>query len=209
MPQISHSAFSHMGASKTPQSLKPTAQAPQSGSDVVHTVLPAEDEAAIFAAQMQAQEAEFASQAVGASGIPGVLSDAVVKAEMDKKAVFDKLVLFRGEHTTEVEVGGLKFKFKLLNANENSYVLTQMRKIPAEQQVSKLSLMVLAAALVEVSGVRLEDTYTGPADVVDPVLRRYYEINLWASPVTNALSLAYHRFQTKTEAEYTKGFLEG
>ena len=207
MPQISHPNFTHMGADRPQQTLKPTAKAPKTADQPVHVVMPAEDEADQFEAQMAVQEARFETQA-GSSGIPGVLSDAVMKAEMDRKSVFNKLVLFRGEHLTEIEAGGLRFKFKLLNANENAYVLKQIKKIPTDEQMSKLSLMVLAAALVDVNGVKLEDAYTGPDEIVDPVLRRYYEINLWASPITNALSLGYHRFQAKTEAEYTKDFLE-
>lgn len=207
MPQISHSNFSHMSAEKPQQDLKRSiiGSKPQPN---IYTVAPPDADEAAFEAQMAAQEAGFASQMGPQTGIPGIMSDAVVQAELDKKRVFEKLVLFRGDHVTEVEAGGLKFKFKLLNANENAYVLKQMKKIPADEQVSKLSLMVLAAALVDVNGMKLEEASSAPAEITDPVLRRYYEINNWASPITNALGMAYHRFQTETEAAYTKDFLD-
>ena len=142
------------------------------------------------------------------NGLPGVMSDAAVQAQIDRKRVFDKLVLFKGDHITEIRLSGLKFRLKLLSANDNVYVLKQMKTIPPDEQISKLALMVLAAAIVDVNGIRLEEAYAGPAAITDPILQRYFELNQWANPVVNALSTAYHKFQTGVEAEYTNDFLE-
>jgi len=174
-----------------------------SSQPLVHTIAPPD-----FVEEQEYAHAQVAQpQNVGSTGIPGIMDDAAVQANLDKKRVFERLILFREEHTTEVELGGLKFRLKLLNANENSYVLKQMRQVPPDEQVSKLALMVLAAAIIDVNGVRFEDTYSGPEDLEDPVLRRYYELNLWSSPVANALSAAYHQFQLSFEKELTRGFL--
>src|SRR3990167_5069284 len=99
-PQISHSMNAHQ-------------KKPQEGSfpvkDVpVHTVLPAEDEQ--FARQMKEAESHYAEALNVAPVAQNANVDAILDREMKKREVFNKLVLFKEDHYTEVEVAGLKFR---------------------------------------------------------------------------------------------------
>jgi len=203
MPQITHSSFAHMSNKEA---------APAAPALPVYSVMPPEVEQQMFAAQMAAQDAAMLQQAQTAptavqNGIPGIMDDKAVQANLDRKKVFEKLVLFREDHTVEIELAGLKFLLKLLNANDNSYVLKYIKTVPPDEQVSKLSIMVLSAAMVSVNGIKLEEVYSGPPEITEPVLMRYYELNQWHSPVITALSNEYYKFQSSVEKEYTKDFL--
>lgn len=167
----------------------------------VHTVMSPGDEAA-FKQQMAQAEAMFGKTMPDDGKV-----DAILDREMNKREVFSKLVLLKEDRVTEAKLAGLTFKLRLLNSIDNGFVMKEIRKEPAEDQLSSLTLLVLAAAIVDISGVKLEDQYSGPANVVDPTLRKYYELRQWQRPVINALQKIYGDFQTEVEKEYTGDFL--
>lgn len=169
----------------------------------VHTVMPAEDEER-FSKQMIENEALFAA----ASAKPKIVqTDGILDREMKKREVFNKLVLLKQDCTTEVNIAGLVWKLKLLDSTDNEFVIKQIRKEAPEDQLLVMPLVQLAAAIVEVNGIRFEDFYSGPANIEDPILRRYYELRQWQRPVVNILQRAYTDFSLGVEKEYTKDFL--
>lgn len=193
---ISHPSFSHLNKQPT----EPAREVP------VHNIMPPEDEA-VFAKQMELIEKTIAPPAKIETGMPGLLDDAVIKAQLEKKRIFEKLTFFKEEHIKQVVIAELTFSLKLLNSNENAYVWKIIKAHSEDEQMSKLAIMILAAALVDISGVRLEDTYSGPPEIVEPVLRRYYEISQWHGPLVKVLTDAYTDFQNEVQGQYGKSFL--
>lgn len=167
----------------------------------VHTVMSPDDEVA-FKQQMAQAEVAF-----GKVLAPDAKVDSILDREMNKHEVFSKLVLLKEDRTTEISVAGLKFRMRLLNSIDNAFIMKEVRKEPAEDQLTSLTLLVLAAAIVDISGVRLEDRFSGPGTIADPTLRKYYEIRQWHRPLVNTLQKAYGDFQTSVEKEYTGDFL--
>jgi hypothetical protein len=131
----------------------------------------------------------------------------VLDREADKREIFNKLVLLKEPHFTEVELAGLKFKMKLLDQDDNTFIRGAMKGKEEKHQLDTLSKLVLAASIVEVGGVPFERFFTGPAHIQHSILRKYHEIDQYQNPVINALQQAYSRFQASVEGEYTPDFL--
>lgn len=172
----------------------------------VHTVMPPEDEA-VFAAQMEQTAQDFAKQLP--LDKPEIKNDPdpILERESKRRDIFNKLVLLKEDHYKEVKLGGLTFKMRLLNSDDNEFITDAVKDMTGDR-LSNLSKLVLAAAIVEVEGVKFEEFYTGAGDVRHPILRKYHEINQYQLPVRNALQKAYSDFQAEVEGEYTQGFLK-
>lgn len=139
-------------------------------------------------------------------GTPSVAEDSVVQGFAKKKALMEKLLFFKEEHTKEVEIGGVRVKMKLLNSNDHSFV-TNLIKEYNINEVYKRSLLLTAASIVSVDGEKLEDYYTGPEEIENPVVKRYYELCNWHMPLTTALIDVYGNFVADTEEQFTTDFL--
>jgi hypothetical protein len=174
----------------------------QSPQQKVHTVMPPHDENAFM------QEMSQLVQQVPENQAPAPLvDDAVMEKQLAKKSVLEKLVMFKQPHYKEVELSGVVFRLKILNADENAKVYNMIRDLPAEEQLTRSPIIMLAASLVDANGVRIEDTYNGPEIIDDPMVRRYNELCHWHMPVINALVAAYREFSGAMEKEYSKDFL--
>jgi hypothetical protein len=110
------------------------------------------------------------------------------------------------EHTVEVELGGAKFKLKLLSSHDQAYVVKIMRDYSPTEGY-KLSFMTLAAAILSINDLPLEDFYEGEVKIEDPIIRKYYQVNKWNAQVTTMLMGVYNEFQKEVELGYTKDFL--
>lgn len=178
----------------------------------VHTVMSPEDEALLYAQQMAETEQAFVEQLSQPASTPSksqaALTDAILDREMKKKDVFNKIVMLKEDHFTEVKLAGLTFKLKLLNSIDNSFIMKEVQHEPQEDRLPALTLMVLAAAIVDIDGVLFEEFYTGPSNIEHPVLKKYFELKQWQQPVLNALQKAYNKFQSSVESQYTKDFLD-
>jgi hypothetical protein len=122
--------------------------------------------------------------------------DAWIEQESKKKNTLEKLLLFKKPYCKEVEIDGVTFKLKLLNSNESNLVYKEIMKLSSEEQLSKSSLMLLSASLIEADGIALEDTYSGPDDITSPIIQRYYELSQWHAPIINLLVKAYKDFSS-------------
>lgn len=193
-PQISHPMIAHKK-----KVVEPAPEVP------VHTVMSPEDE--LFAKQMAASEAKYGHMLQGAPDQVDSKVDAILDRERKKQDVFNKLVLFKEDHFTTVSVAGLNFKLRLLNSMDNSFIMKEVKKEPADEQLAAMSLLILAAAIDDINGVKFEDFYSGPSSIEHPILRKYYELRQWQRPVVNVLQKAYNDFQVSVEREYSKGFL--
>lgn len=137
-----------------------------------------------------------------------LLDDPVIAAEIEKKRVLEKLVLFKRPHTKKVKIADIVFTLKILDPNENDAVYAEVLKFKPQEQLAKTSLMLLAASLIEADGVPIESTYSGPAEVENPMLQRYYELCKYPSPLVNQLIQAYQAFSSQVESQYSFDFLE-
>lgn len=195
--QVSHPSMTHMN----------NKELDRGGVEVpVHEVRPPEDEAAMFAAQMQAAEQAFGEVPTTADGVPPVMDESIMQKEVEKKNVLEKLVFFKKDHCKEFDIGGLNFKLRLLNSNDHSFI----NKLIVDndiQEIYKRSLMTVAASIVSINSQKLEDFYSGP-DIESVILKKYFELCQWHLPVTSALIDAYTKFQTEVESEFSKDFLD-
>lgn len=205
MTNVQHSKFRNLGSKQ----VAPTLPQPQ-----VHSVMSPEDEEFIkkmsSVMDMSSQSKVPAKEMLETMPAPQkpLLDDAVIKKELQKKQVLEKLVLFRTPHITEVDIAGTKFRLKLLNTQDNSIVYSMIKDLSQDEQITKTPIILLAAALVDVDGVKLEDAYSGPEEVTDPVKQKYYELCSWNLPVINSLAAAYRKFSDETEKEFSSNFLE-
>ena len=169
----------------------------------VHQVMPPED-----SEFMNKMSAVLTQQPSGAPALPPpVMDDALVKKHADRKSVLEKLVLFKQPHYHEVSLGGVDFRLKLLNADDNSKVYMMIRDLPDNEQLTRSPIIMLAAALVDANGLKIEDTYDGP-EIDDPMVKKYHELCKWNMPVINALVSSFSRFSNKVEEGYSESFLE-
>jgi len=153
---------------------------------------------------MEELEAEVAGEAL--SQMETV--DPVIEAEVKKKNILEKLVLFSKPHLKDVKCGDNIFQLKILTSNENDAVFSEIRKFTASEQFVKTSIMLLSASLLEADGVPIESIYSGPEEITNPMLQRYYELCKWPSPLINQLVKAYNEFVAEVEGEYTFDFLK-
>lgn len=195
--KIEHPSASHL-ANKNNRQMELTPIA-------TYDVHPAEDEQMIFEQQMKQAETFFAKQPT--VGIPAITDDPLFKQEVRKKQTLEKLLFFKQGHTTDVELGGATFKLKILNSRDQTYVVELMREY-APKEGFKLSFMTLAASIVSVNDIPLEEFYDGIEKIDHPIIRKYYQISEWNIPVTTALMDAYNKFQLQVEEEYNKDFLK-
>lgn len=170
----------------------------------VHTVAPPDNEDMIFAAQMQQVMDSIDQQ----QQVPVQLDDAILQKELEKKRVLEKLILFRQPVTKDVSIDGMSFKIKLLNPDDNVKVFKELKKLSGDEQIVKTPVMLLAAALVDINGIRLSEVYSGPAEITEPLLQAYYEINKWPVALINTLSTVFQSFTEETEKGFTKDFLK-
>lgn len=193
--KIQHASAPHLGRDGK---LTPAQAIP------VYEVRSPDDEEAAFLSQMETAKEKFAEQPT--AGVPLLSEDPIVQQEVKKQATLDVLNFLRKEHTVEVELGGAKFKLKLLDSHDQAYVVKIMRDYaPAEGY--KLSFMTLAAAIVSINDMPLEDFYEGEAKIENPIIKKYYQVNKWNAQVTTMLMGVYNAFQNEIEQGYTKDFL--
>lgn len=166
----------------------------------VHTVMPPSDE------NFMDEMSKLVNQQGPISLPPVEINDKLIQEQLDKKAVLEKLVMFKEPHYKKVGLNGITFRLKLLTAEENTEVYSMIRKFASEDQVTRSPLILLAASLVDANGIKIEDTYVGP-EVDSPMLKRYHELCKWHMPVINALVGAYSEFTLSVEKEYSEDFL--
>lgn len=134
--------------------------------------------------------------------------DPLIKPEFDKKQALEKLLLFKKPYFKEVEIDGVVFKLKLLNSNEHNEVYQELLGLEdSNSQMSRTNLMLLAAVLTEVNGIKLEDAYSGPPEVKSSLKKKYYEISQWHSPLVSSLTNAYSLFVKEANQKYNPNFL--
>lgn len=170
----------------------------------VHSVMPPDDEDLLFMQQMGAVMEQVESNEEKIT----VLDDSALQKELEKKKVLEKLILFKSPVTKDFVIDGMNFKLKLLNSDDNVKVFRELKKLTPDEQVIKTSLMLVAASLVDINGITLSEVYSGPAEITDPLLQAYYEINNWPVALSNALSEAFQKFTKETEQGFTKDFLK-
>lgn len=183
--------------------LKPNTQGPQTPTPMIHTVAPPDDDM-IFAAQMQEVMNTMDHQSV----VVNKIDDSILQKELEKKKVLEKLIMFRQPVTKEVVIDGMIFKVKLLNPDDNVKVFKELKKLEGEEQIVKTPIMLLAAAILDINGIKLSEVYSGPAEVTDPLLQAYHEINKWPVALINTLSKVFQGFTEETEQGFTKDFLK-
>lgn len=169
---------------------KPAPATPAQRPNRVHTVAPPEDEEL----DLSGDEDLFAD-------------DPLLQRELDKREAFEKLVLFKRPMTKEITVDGLVFTMKILTPSESSIMSEKLKDVPDDQTVSRLKVLTLCLAIQDVSGIKLEDTFSGPADIKDVTSRRYYELQQWPSPLINNLFVEYNKFMQEVEKRYVPAFL--
>lgn len=191
--KVKHKNFEHMSSKDQPE-----------GKSVpVHSVMPPEDEDE-FMRGMQ--------EVLSAPPPPDdqdILSDEVMQRELAKKKTLEKLVLFKQPVYKEVELAGARFKIKLLNVHESNNISKRIQNMPDEDgSPAKIALMLLSAALVSIDDIPLEDTYSGPEEIEDPVMRRYHEMCSWPMTLINALTDAQQAFVQEVNSDLSTDFLE-
>lgn len=169
----------------------------------VHSVMPPDEEDMMFARQMQ----EVMVQADQVQQ-PVVIDDSILQKEMEKKKVLEKLVLFRQPVTKDFIIDNMTFKLKLLNPDDNVKIFRELKKLTPDEQIVKTPIMLLAASLLDINGITMPEIYSGPAEITDPLLQTYYEINKWPVALTNTLTNAFQSFTDETEKGFSKDFLK-
>lgn len=192
--KIEHDKFKHMANKES------------EGKEIpVHNVMPPDEEAAYMKQMSEIANSTPPPEEL-ASKPP--IDDVFVEQELKKKAALEKLVMFKQPTLKKVDIGGVEFTFKLLNVKENAAVYKMIKELPQEEQISKTSVVLLAAALVSADGIKIEDTYSGPSGITDPIMQRYYELSNWNMPIINALTKALNEFNNETTGKYNKDFLK-
>lgn len=166
----------------------------------VPTIMSPEDEAA-FAQEMkemadQAPKQEFAEESPA------------VQQQLDRKRSLDRLLLFKKPAIKTFTISGVQFRIKRLNPDDSMALYKELIRLPEDEQASKLEIFTLAAAVIDMDGIRLEELYMGPASIESPLLRRYLELCAWDFMLIRALSRVYADFVQEAEKEYTPSFLE-
>ncbi|MHA2069946.1 MAG: hypothetical protein ACXABY_36745, partial [Candidatus Thorarchaeota archaeon] len=145
MPTIDHKMMSHRQG-KPDKNLKPATNMP------VFTVDDATAEQELFDEEMESVRNVIEGPEPEDEDL---LLDPLLRADLDKKQALEKLLLFKKPHIKEVEVGEVIFKMKLLNSRENNEVYKELLRLDEDEQLTKTSLMILSAALVEANGIKL------------------------------------------------------
>lgn len=192
---INHPKFSNLKSSVAdPQEVEPAR---------VHTVMPIDDDM-IFAKQMES----VMSQASMSQAEPIHVDDTILKKEMEKKRVLEKLIMFSRPVTKQVSIDGMDFTLKLLNPDDNVKVFRELKVLTSDEQIVKTPVMLLAAAIQDINGIKISEVFSGPAEITDPLLQTYHEINKWPVSLINAISSAFQEFVEETEKGFTKDFLK-
>ena len=166
-----------------------------------HTIDTAEEEERMmFEEQMQEIE--------NIPPVNEVLHDPFAEKELEKKNVLEKILLFRQPYVKVVTIKGVKFSLKILNANDNDAVFEKLLALKQSEQMSRSPVMILAAAIMDIDGVKIEDLYDGPDDIEDLLLKKYYEVSRWPSPLTKSLTRAYNKFSENLDKEFDNDFLD-
>ena len=171
----------------------------------VHTILPAEDEDALFDAQMQQME-----QIIDKTPEPvkeKVTHDPILDREIEKRLTLEKIMFLSQPVIKEFEYGGLKFQMKLIKAEDNARILKAMSEAKTDE-VYRASLMGVAASILTVNGIDLEDFFAGPPTIHDPLLKKYDVIRNWPPFLTTFLTACSSQIQSDTQQEFTKDFLK-
>jgi hypothetical protein len=171
------------------------------------TVLESEEEEALFHQEMLEMQRSLDPQPIQQQLEVDPLKDPLIEKELKKKKTLEKLLLFKTPHTKNVEIDGVVFTLKLLNSNESNTVLKEVMKLDNEEQLTRSSLILLSAALIEANGIKLEETYSGPEEITSTILQRYYELSQWHAPIINLLVKAYQAFVAEVEGEFSQSFL--
>lgn len=170
----------------------------------VATVMPPEDEAFAY------DEDEEFEEMVRQQGVSAdqVMEDPVIEQELEKQKTLERLMMFKKPVFKEFTIDGLRFKLKMLTPSETHKVFTHIVALEEQTQVAKTPNMILAAALMDVNGVRVEETYDGDPAIVDPILRRFSILQSWPQPLIKTLNRAYNEFSTAKEKEFSYDFLD-
>ena len=171
----------------------------------VATVVDAEAEAVLFEKEME--EVELSVQSQPTVDMNEVLNDPVMEKQEERRKAFEKITLFRQAFTKDVVIKDSTFVLKILNANDNDAIFERVMELTENEQITRTPVMILAASLVSVNGIKVEELYEGePTD--DVLYKKYHEISRWPSPLTKSLTRAYNDFSESMEKEFTVPFLD-
>jgi hypothetical protein len=132
---------------------------------------------------------------------------ASAQKQIAKKQALEKLLLFKQPQIKEIEISGVKFRMKRLNPDESYEVYKEVVNLPNEEQLSKIDIMTLAACLIDMDGVLIEEFYSGPQDIKSVLVKKYVELCTWDMVLLRVLSKCYTAFVNEAEKEYTPDFL--
>lgn len=144
----------------------------------------------------------------GPPKVSALADDPIIKEQLKRKSVLEKLVMFREPEYKLLNVQGSNFRFKILTAEDNNKVYSKIRSLPKEEQITRSPIIMLAASLVDVDGVKIEEIYSGPQEITDPMEQKYYELSQWNMPLINTLISAYSKYTEELEKGYSSDFLK-
>lgn len=170
----------------------------------VTTVMPPEDEANMYEEDEELEEL-VSQQAVTPEQ---VMDDPVIENELRKKRTLEKLLLFKKPVYKEVQISDMTFRLKILTPQENKKVFSHIIALDEQSQIAETPNMILAASLVDVDGLKVEDTYDGDESIKDPILRKFYTLQTWPQPLIKVLNRAYNEFVGEKEKEFGADFLD-
>lgn len=171
----------------------------------VTNVMPAEDEPENF----QDDDDEEIDQLVMQHEVKEdqIADDPVIEKELQKKRTLEKLLLFKQPVYKEVRVSGMTFRLKILTPQENKKVFSHIISLDEEAQIAETPNMILAASIIDVDGIKIEETYDGNPTIKEPILQKFNVLQSWPHPLIKVLSKAYNSFVADKEKEFSSDFL--
>jgi len=193
----------------TPSRNKPLQQKPSVNPIRVASVNPPEDEEQYPEDDEEYFEADMAEMEAQTSVVESSkkLSPSELK-QLELKKKLENLVMFKAPRTKSVEICGVKFTLKRLNPDETFEIFQNIKKLPEEEQLSKIEAMTLAGSIVDIDGIKLEDLYSGPQEIEDPLIKGYLELCTFDNSLLRVLANVYTQFVKEAEEEYTPTFLD-
>lgn len=169
----------------------------------VYTVGTPEEEA-LFEQQMAEMESVINASPAAATEKAAV--DPIIQKDLEKKIAVEKLLFLRRDHFEDFEYADLKFKFKLLKSEDNAELLKLLQDSQTDE-VYKASLMSLAASIISVNGIPLEQ-FNVDVTLTHPLVKKYKEICKWPAFLTTILMGFSAKMQGDKQKEFNRDFLK-
>lgn len=125
-----------------------------------------------------------------------------------KNSVVSKLLMFKEPMYKTAKISDMLFKFKVLTPSETMHVAALYQKFKEnDRTIYRGRILSLAASLVDIDGVRLEDAAPNGRDS-DPVIIRYNELMSWNGQILDAVLEARDKAMEDVKKEYIPDFLD-